>query len=130
LIDVEDWKSHTRYCSYNYDAMHPSVMLFWEYLASLDQVGLSSVLKFTTGTSRLPVGGFSSFKESEKFQLWYKEGEDSDTNLIKLPTAATCFMSLFLPAYTSIEQLRSRFEYALIMSQGQGFEEGETLMQR
>jgi E3 ubiquitin-protein ligase HUWE1 len=117
-IDIQDWKDNTSYQgNYRYLANSTAVLLFWDYLKSLDQKDLAKVLQFSTGASRLPAGGFKNLKYL--FTL-YRTACDYALAIV-LPKAHTCYSQLDLPDYRDAEVLRNSFEIAL--NWGQGFDE-------
>jgi len=69
------------------------------------------LLKFATGSARVPPSGFASLmglSESQKFtvHLWPHDRTS-------LPRAATCFNRLYLPAYASYEILEAKLLSAI-----------------
>eukprot|EP00040_Diaphanoeca_grandis_P032308 m.195532 g.195532 ORF g.195532 m.195532 type:complete len:967 (-) comp32573_c1_seq3:107-3007(-) len=104
-IDVHDWKTHCRYSGYTEDS--PTVKIFWDVMASFDQAERALVLQFSTGSSRLPIGGFAHMDASRRFTL-SREQERS-----RLPTASTCFNLLKLPSYQTSEVLREKLLMAI-----------------
>jgi hypothetical protein len=69
------------------------------------------LLKFATGSSRVPPSGFANLmglSESQKFtvHLWPHDRTS-------LPRAATCFNRLYLPAYGSYEILEAKLLSAI-----------------
>lgn len=96
-IDVTLWKQHTRYDGYN--ETDDTVQLFWEAMASFSDEQRSDFVRFAWGRSRLPRG-----KWPQPFKLTKKGGRDSTQSL---PVAHTCFFSVELPPYTSMEQMKS-----------------------
>ena len=68
-----------------------------------------NVLRFITGTSRVPLDGFDPVFTITKA---------SDVGSGALPTAHTCFNQLVLPPYESLEQLVEKMQYALRESKG------------
>lgn len=63
-IDVEDWKAHTIYQGV-LRPHHRVVQWFWECVENFTQEQRSRLLQFVTGTSRVPVGGFSNLPGNE-----------------------------------------------------------------
>jgi len=57
-IDVEEWKIFTEYKE-PYNNNHYIVKWFWEILNDLSQKELSNLLLFSTGSGRVPLGGFA-----------------------------------------------------------------------
>lgn len=77
----------------------PQVAWFWRFVRSLSLTERALLLKFSTGQSRLPVGGFQRL--DPRFQLLRVPYSRN----MPLPQAATCFHQLKLPAYPSYEDL-------------------------
>lgn len=100
---------------------------FWAVMAQLSQVELSMFLKFVWGQSRLPdpskaknftllvcaiLGGFLLLLNNDAYfvllQKLHRENPDQS-----LPQAATCFMTLKLPPYSSQAILKEKLLYAI-----------------
>ncbi|KAG7382286.1 regulator of chromosome condensation [Phytophthora pseudosyringae] len=96
-IDLDLWQRHTRYDGYAED--DPTVLLFWEALAEFSDEQRADFVRFAWGRSRLPRG-----KWSQPFKLSKKGGRDATRSL---PVAHTCFFSVELPPYMSLETMRS-----------------------
>lgn len=82
------------------------------------------LLRFSTGTDRVPVGGLESlgFVIAKQVRI-YKitlltvlEGADSD----RLPTSHTCFNVLLLPQYSNKEKLDELLRKAIVHAEGFG----------
>lgn len=87
---------------------------FWAVVGCLTSEERCKLLHFTTGSSRMPVGGPE--KLDPRFKVEVAGGESLD----HLPHAHTCFNHLVLPAYTSKEQLQGKLMQA-IYAEGFGF---------
>lgn len=96
-IDLALWQQHTRYDGYS--ESDETVALFWAAMASFSDEQRSDFVRFAWGRSRLPRG-----KWPQPFKLTKKGGRDST---LSLPVAHTCFFSVELPPYTTMEQMRS-----------------------
>jgi E3 ubiquitin-protein ligase HUWE1 len=86
-IDIEDWKNNTDY--QNYSPSSPQIQWFWRAVRSFTQEERAKLLQFTTGTSKVPLGGFSKLQGSngvQKFQI-HKEF----TSPTRLPSAHTWY---------------------------------------
>eukprot|EP00948_MAST-09A_sp_MAST-9A-sp1_P001077 g1077.t1 len=105
-IDVDDWYKVTSY-SGGYTQDSEVVCLFWDVVRDLDQEDVAKLLRFATGTTRLPYENF-------KFTITLP----SDANIDELPRAHTCFNQLVLPPYTTSMQLKAKLLYALNSSNG------------
>ncbi|KAJ8304000.1 hypothetical protein KUTeg_017583 [Tegillarca granosa] len=57
-IDVNDWKRNTAYKG-EYNPNHPVIVNFWKAVYSFNNETRSRLLQFVTGTSRVPMNGFS-----------------------------------------------------------------------
>ncbi len=106
-IDFDDWRAHTQLLGAFNDsyARHARRVLgwFWEWVGSLDQPQRARFLRFVTGSSGVPVGGFASLLGNDgkscRFTL-----QPVDGNL--LPRAHTCFNRLDLPLFESAGALK------------------------
>lgn len=67
FIDIDDWKEHTIYKGY-YSTSHQTIIWFWDILKNMEQSKLERFLQFCTGSSRVPIGGFSQL-ESNRNQI-------------------------------------------------------------
>lgn len=118
-IDVEDWKRNTVYDKCSED--HFAVLWFWKAVNEFDDDERSKLLKFCTGTSRLPYGGFANLQgniRDQKFRISFIQGKSE-----KLPTAHTCSNTLDLYEYSSYQILKDKLLYAISQqSEGFGFE--------
>jgi E3 ubiquitin-protein ligase HUWE1 len=87
-IDIDDWKNNTEYQNYNPSSVQ--VQWFWRAVRSFTQEERAKLLQFTTGTSKVPLGGFSKLQGStgiQKFQI-HKEFSSPD----RLPSAHTWYL--------------------------------------
>ncbi|PAA78814.1 hypothetical protein BOX15_Mlig011885g1 [Macrostomum lignano] len=112
-IDVDDWRSNTRLKRCRHD--DAVVRWFWEAVESFSPEQRARLLQFVTGSSRLPLQGFSALRgsvggsEARLFTLQLVR--DLDTR--SLPVAHTCFNRLDLPVYESAAQLRAKLLQAV-----------------
>ncbi|XP_022669798.1 apoptosis-resistant E3 ubiquitin protein ligase 1-like isoform X2 [Varroa destructor] len=87
---------------------------FWKVVDSFSEEELSQFVQFVTGSSRLPLGGFS------QLEPWVHIVYVEANNI--LPSAHTCFNYLCLPGYDSCELLVRQLRTALREGcQGFGF---------
>jgi E3 ubiquitin-protein ligase HUWE1 len=108
-IDIDDWKNNTEYRGYQ--SSSPQIQWFWRAVRSFDQEERAKLLQFATGTSKVPLEGFSHLKGSgglQKFQLCKDFG-----SIKRLPSAHTCFNQVDLPVYENYEQLKERLYKAI-----------------
>jgi len=113
-IDVNDWKKNTQYKS-GYERDHPTIVLFWRAVYSLNSELRARLLQFVTGTSRVPMNGFAELYGSngpQKFTIEMWGTTDA------LPRAHTCFNRLDLPPYTSYDEVRRKILTAIEFTEG------------
>ena len=82
-----------------------------KFMSKLDKFGQRQFLIFTTGTSRLPIGGFKAL--SPKLTIVKKTFEKGDIPDNYLPTVMTCQNYLKLPEYSSYEILEKKMLLAM-----------------
>ncbi|KAG1159830.1 hypothetical protein G6F37_004533 [Rhizopus arrhizus] len=117
-IDIDDWKANTVYQGYNFQS--PQIQWFWRAVRSFDEEERAKLLQFATGTSKVPLGGFSALQGSNGLQKFQIHKEFSDIN--RLPSAHTCFNQIDLPQYQNYEDLRRNLFKAISeCSTGFGF---------
>lgn len=112
-IDVEDWQKNTD-CS-GYSASDPVVQWFWKAVANYDGEMRARLLQFVTGTSKVPMNGFSELQGSQgprKFCI-KKYGTPNS-----LPRAHTCFNRIDLPPYPSYHKLKEMLRLAVENTEG------------
>ncbi|KAI8991027.1 hypothetical protein BDF20DRAFT_908845 [Mycotypha africana] len=108
-IDIDEWKNNTEYQGYT--ASSPQIQWFWRAVRSFDQEERAKLLQFATGTSKVPLEGFSQLQGSggvQKFQIHKDFGGEN-----RLPSAHTCFNQIDLPQYDSYESLRANLFKAI-----------------
>ncbi|OWZ05716.1 HECT E3 ubiquitin ligase [Phytophthora megakarya] len=84
---------------------------FWVIVHALPLEDKKKLLRFTTGSDRVPIRGLSNL-----VFVISRNGPDSD----RLPTAHTCFNHLLLPEYSSREKLKERLLLAINQAEGFG----------
>jgi len=107
-IDIVDLKENTEYHGYNSNAQ--VIKWFWEVMEDIDQTQKANFLQFVTGTSKVPLEGFSALKGisgPQRFQI-HRAGDPNS-----LPTGHTCFNQLDLPEYATKEQLIEKLLLAI-----------------
>lgn len=108
-IDLDDLRANTEYSGYS--AASPIIQWFWEVVQGLSKEDKARLLQFVTGTSKVPLEGFSALQGisgSQKFQIHKAYGSADH-----LPSAHTCFNQLDLPEYPSKERLEERLLLAI-----------------
>ena len=109
-IDIKDWKNNTIYENYNEES--DVVKYFWEIIESFDNDERAEFLQFVTGSSKVPLEGFSALQGIggiNKFKISKVFSKDYD----RLPTAHTCTNQLDLPEYPNKEILYERLRLAI-----------------
>eukprot|EP00929_Paragymnodinium_shiwhaense_P062811 TRINITY_DN31379_c0_g1_i1.p1 TRINITY_DN31379_c0_g1~~TRINITY_DN31379_c0_g1_i1.p1 ORF type:complete len:670 (-),score=103.97 TRINITY_DN31379_c0_g1_i1:127-2103(-) len=117
-LDISEWQEHTK----EEESEEVPSMLdvqnaaelggqvigwFWNVVRELTEEQRRALLRFATGSGRLPPGGFPSLRPP--FTLAVTRTESAE----HLPHANTCVNRLVLPCYKSHHQLRSKLMQAL-----------------
>ncbi|KAH7567631.1 hypothetical protein JRO89_XS07G0108400 [Xanthoceras sorbifolium] len=108
-IDLDDMRANTEYSGYS--AASPVIQWFWEVVQGFSKEDKARLLQFVTGTSKVPLEGFSALQGisgSQKFQIHKAYGSPEH-----LPSAHTCFNQLDLPEYPSKQHLEERLLLAI-----------------
>lgn len=108
-IDLDDLRANTEYSGYS--PASPVIQWFWEVVQAFSKEDKARLLQFVTGTSKVPLEGFSALQGisgSQKFQIHKAYGSADH-----LPSAHTCFNQLDLPEYPSKEHLEERLLLAI-----------------
>jgi hypothetical protein len=112
-IDVEEWRENTIYQG-KYNSNHKVIKWFWDSLFNLSQEDLSKFFQFCTGSSRVPLGGFSVLEsnrgEVAKFCIVENKYNSKGANFIK---AHTCFNRIDLPMFPSEKQVKEALNYVI-----------------
>ncbi|CAK7273749.1 Ubiquitin fusion degradation protein 4 [Sporothrix epigloea] len=116
----EDWSLETLVDSvkadhgFNMDSR--SVRNLLQVMSEMTLAERRDFLKFTTGSPRLPIGGFRSLTPT--FTVVCKPSEAPYSSDDYLPSVMTCVNYLKLPNYTSIDILRKQLSTAIKEGQG------------
>ncbi|KAG5510890.1 hypothetical protein JKF63_06391 [Porcisia hertigi] len=110
-IDIEDLRTHTVYEGYS--STSPQVRWFWEAVGSMSKEDLANLLQFTTGSSKVPHGGFRHLEGSNGRSLPFTISRWAVSKEDLLPQAHTCFNKIDLPVYTSAAVLKERLMLAI-----------------
>ncbi|KAH7670367.1 E3 ubiquitin-protein ligase HUWE1 protein [Dioscorea alata] len=108
-IDLDDLRANTEYSGYSNAS--PVIQWFWEVVQGFSKEDKARFLQFVTGTSKVPLEGFSALQGisgSQRFQIHKAYGGPEH-----LPSAHTCFNQLDLPEYASKEKLQERLVLAI-----------------
>ena len=128
VFDVEDLRAHTRY-SGGYSESSATVRSFWEVVQEMSNKDRAALLRFVTSCSRPPMMGFVQLQP--QFCLHYvpNDAPDAPSSFFggsrskdtgRLPTAATCFNMLKLPAFKHKENLKEKLLQSI--HSGAGFD--------
>ena len=115
-IDLADLEANTDYN--NFKASDPQIVWFWNVMKTLTHEEKALFLQFVTGTSKVPIEGFSNLQGMrgvQKFNIHKAFGQNGG-----LPQAHTCFNQLLIPKYSSKDILRDRLQTAVENSTGFG----------
>jgi len=97
---------------------HPVIKMFWEIVSQFNNEELKRLIKFTTGSDKVPIGGFKHLIGSsgpQPFTIVPKK-------VTGLPTAHSCFNRLELPAYTDKTSMKRDLLLAINETTGFGLE--------
>jgi hypothetical protein len=111
-LDLDDLKAHVKYEG-GYHSRHKVIKTLWQVVEGLDVEDQGRFIKFVTSVSKPPLLGFQHLKPA--FTVRYVPVDIADQEeegfsfrhlflgptqkTARLPTAATCFNTLKLPAY-------------------------------
>lgn len=84
-IDIDDLKLNTEY--HKYQAHSLQIQWFWRALRTFDQADRAKFLQFVTGTSKVPLQGFSALEGMNGPQKFQIHLDDRSTD--RLPSAHT-----------------------------------------
>jgi hypothetical protein len=114
-IDVVDWEASTVYKEGSViTKSSPTMCWFWEVVREMSPTQQAQLLQFSTGSSRVPLGGFR--------ELQTHSGETCPFTILGVPRerkmfpeAHTCFNRLELPVYRSRDELKKYLMIAIEM---------------
>jgi len=111
FTDVNDWKLNTVYQgSFNEDSQ--VIQWFWEIVMNYSQEELSRLLQFSTGSSRVPIGGFRSLEsnrgEISNYTIVSTVYIENKINFIR---AHTCFNRIDLPLFPNKLKLEEALKF-------------------
>ncbi|KAI8802442.1 hypothetical protein BJ742DRAFT_743736 [Cladochytrium replicatum] len=131
-FDLSDLRKYTKYEGGYFDH-HPTIKNLWKVLGEMDLNEKREFLKFVTSCSKPPVGGFEHL--TPPLTIRFVPADPSDEgdaptvsgimqslgsvfgvgikDAQRLPTAATCFNLLKLPAYTKRNTLKQKLLYSV-----------------
>lgn len=102
-VDINDWRRNTLYNNEyaQQGENHPVIKWFWECVLAYDDETRCRLLQFVTGSSRVPVNGFSALQGNDgnirKFTI---DSVGLKTSIF--PRSHTCFNRLDLPNFLEL----------------------------
>ena len=108
-IDVDELEKTASYDGFTPE--EPQINDFWHIVRSFSPEQIRKLLEFVTASDRIPFDGIASID----FVI-QRNGDDD----ARLPSSATCFGRLLLPAYSSRERMEERLCLAIENSRGFG----------
>ena len=102
-IDVADWKAKTEYSGYTEWSIQ--VLWFWEIVDSIDDSKRRQLLRWATGSSSVPMGGFAAMNRPFKIVRTYFDPHRDELNF---PYSHTCFNKIDIPEYPNKKMMRTR----------------------
>lgn len=110
IVDVDDMMAHVEYDPHGgagWNSEHPTMQWFWRIVHEMDNEQRRRLLKFITGASTVPAGGFANLHQPIILFPTYQSP-------MHMPAAHTCFFQLDVPTnYPDIERMRERLLKAL-----------------
>ena len=111
FIDIEEWKSFSQYRE-PLNQNSQIIIWFWEIMNTLNQNQLSNFLQFSTGTARVPIGGFAELESNRgnisRFTIVQIPFVNNCKNYIK---AHTCFNRIEIPNFPTKDLLQEAIEF-------------------
>ena len=108
-IDIHDLKKNTDYNGYR--PADKEIGWFWSIMFALTRSEKAAFLQFVTGSSKVPLAGFSELQGMrgvQKFSINKASGSAG-----ALMSAHTCFNALDLPVYSSEEEMKDKLLMAI-----------------
>ncbi|CAK9044127.1 E3 ubiquitin-protein ligase HACE1 (HECT domain and ankyrin repeat-containing E3 ubiquitin-protein ligase 1) (HECT-type E3 ubiquitin transferase HACE1) [Durusdinium trenchii] len=115
-IDVQDWKRSTKYDGPGAAERTKVVKWFWDAVAAMSNRDRRLLLRFVTGQSSSPIGGFKHLKSQDMsmpFTIVLKSKPEDRKLRTFYPTAATCSNLLQLPRYKSEADLKKYLAHVI-----------------
>jgi len=108
-IDIHDLKKNTDYNGYR--PADKEICWFWNILFALSRSEKAAFLQFVTGSSKVPLAGFSALpgmRGVQKFSINKASGSAG-----ALMCAHTCFNAIDLPVYKSEQEMKEKLLYTI-----------------
>jgi E3 ubiquitin ligase SMURF1/2/E3 ubiquitin-protein ligase NEDD4 len=104
-VDLADWRQHTSY-SKQQPPSAQSICWFWEVVGAFNDEQRSKLLQWATGTSRVPVEGFTALQSNDGRRCPFMLRALPKGERYQMPIAHTCFNRIDLPIYKEKEMMR------------------------
>ncbi|KAL5109180.1 E3 ubiquitin-protein ligase TRIP12 [Taenia crassiceps] len=101
-------------CDHGYTLQSKAIQYLFEIMSEFDEPRRRLFIQFTTGSPRLPIGGFRALKPPLKIVMKREAEERADQHL---PSVMTCQNYLKLPNYSTKEIMREKLLYAIYEGQ-------------
>ena len=126
-VNASEWRQHTKI---DMSGLSPAdrngadiaVDMFWQVINSFDDQQRARLLRFATGSARVPVGGFSKLAENNQHGVAFElklvarnEERSGAQAWRRLPRGHTCFNRLDLPLYKSTSEMTTCLEAIISM---------------
>lgn len=105
-VDLTLLRSKTSYEG-GYSEAHPTIRLFWQMLEQFTNAERSLFLKFVWSRDRLPLHA-ADFSSNFKITRLHASPPNA-----ALPMTHTCFFTIDLPEYTSLDHMSAKVRYAM-----------------
>lgn len=119
-LDIKELQQITEYEGFTDPSKDLTVRLFWEVVDRFSFEDQKNLLRFITGTDRIPAVGLSDLKlkiSKANLPTLSKVHHPADQ---RLPASHTCFNQLVLPPFTSFESMDRKLRLAINESEGFG----------
>ena len=106
----DEWAKFTKYrgCTRKDNV----ILWFWKCVRSWPAVQRSRLLRFATGTTRIPINGFDDWQGPDG-RLRFTITRDEDAKLGQLPRSDTSFNYIYLPQYANYATLEQNLTLAV-----------------
>ena len=107
----DEWAKFTKYRGYTRN--DNVIQWFWTCVRSWPAVQRSRLLRFATGTTRIPINGFND-RQGPDGPLRFTITRDEDAKRGQLPRSDTSFNYIYLPPYANYATLEQNLTLAVV----------------